>query len=169
MPDNKRLDPERGVLVADEVWIAAALLHQEHPERTDFSIQEIVQRAARENLAGRLRPGVVVHASLHCVANKAPNPGTYRMLFATGKHTRRLYRPGDPAHPARTGKITPRPGQMPERYHQLLDWYEKQFARSSREQMLESDPILGLRGLGKEIWEGEDPDEYVRRLREGWQ
>ena len=31
-----------------------------------------------------------------------------------------------------------------------------------------ADPILGLRGLGKEIWADENADAYVRRLREGW-
>jgi len=30
------------------------------------------------------------------------------------------------------------------------------------------DPILHLRGLGKEIWQDEEPDDYVRRLRESW-
>ncbi len=30
------------------------------------------------------------------------------------------------------------------------------------------DPILSLRGLGKEIWQDEDADAYVKRLREGW-
>jgi hypothetical protein len=37
--------------VADEVWIAAALLHGEHPESLDFSIEEIVERAAAESVA----------------------------------------------------------------------------------------------------------------------
>ena len=32
-----------------------------------------------------------------------------------------------------------------------------------------ADPILGLLGLGKEIWADEDADAYVRRLREGWE
>ena len=32
-----------------------------------------------------------------------------------------------------------------------------------------ADPILGLQGLGKEIWADEDADAYVRRLREGWE
>jgi len=32
----------------------------------------------------------------------------------------------------------------------------------------EEDPILALRGLGKEAWRGVDPDEYVAALREGW-
>ena len=32
-----------------------------------------------------------------------------------------------------------------------------------------SDPILALRGMGKEIWTNEDADAYVARLRRGWQ
>jgi hypothetical protein len=35
--------------VADETWIATALLHREHPERDDFAEQEIVARARNEN------------------------------------------------------------------------------------------------------------------------
>jgi hypothetical protein len=31
------------------------------------------------------------------------------------------------------------------------------------------DSILALRSMGKEIWADEDPDEYVRRLRAGWE
>src|ERR1017187_10024598 len=95
------------IKVADEVFIATALLHKENPDREDFSISEIVTRAAKENLFGELRPGVRVHASLHCVANRAPNPGRYRMLYATGDHTRRLLRSSDNVHPERTGKIWP--------------------------------------------------------------
>jgi hypothetical protein len=160
---------KRGVLVADEVWIATALLHREHPERRDFTVREIVDRARREKLADELRPGVLLHASQHCVANKAPNPGRYRMLFATGRSTRRLYRLTDAAHPSRKGKITPRRDQIPDRLHELLDWYEKEYVPRGQTESKQLDPILALRGLGKEIWEGEDPDAYVRRLREGWE
>lgn len=32
---------------------------------------------------------------------------------------------------------------------------------------IDLDGLLQLRGLGKEIWD-EHPDEYVKRLREGW-
>ena len=32
-----------------------------------------------------------------------------------------------------------------------------------------SDPILALRGMGREIWANEDADAYVDRLRQGWQ
>ena len=31
------------------------------------------------------------------------------------------------------------------------------------------DPILALRGMGREIWVNEDADAYVDRLRSGWQ
>ena len=31
------------------------------------------------------------------------------------------------------------------------------------------DPILALRGMGREIWADEDADAYVDRLRSGWQ
>ena len=77
------------ITCATEVFLATALLHREQPGRADFTIQEIVSRASRENITGEMRLGVNVHASQHCVANRAPNPAKHRMLFATGKHTRR--------------------------------------------------------------------------------
>jgi hypothetical protein len=89
------IDEAIGISCAVEVFLATALLHRENPERQDFTIQEIVNRVARENLTGSLRSGINVHASQHCVANKAPNPAKHRMLFATGKHTRRLVLPND--------------------------------------------------------------------------
>jgi hypothetical protein len=92
---------------ADEVWIAAALLHREHPQRNGFTIREIVTRAQREGILGVLRKGVSIHASVHCVANRPPSPAGFRMLYATGKRTRRLYRPSDEAHPKRRGKMIP--------------------------------------------------------------
>ena len=32
----------------------------------------------------------------------------------------------------------------------------------------DADPILALRGAGREIWANEDADTYVERLRQGW-
>lgn len=32
----------------------------------------------------------------------------------------------------------------------------------------EADPILSLRGLGKDIWAKEEADSYLKRLRGGW-
>ena len=157
------------IKVADETWIAAALLHRENSSREDFAVQEIVDRAAKEAITGKLRPGVYVHARQHCVANRPPDPGRYRMLFATGKNTRRLFRPGDPYHPARDGsKMVPQKEEIPAEYHRLVDWYFSAYA-ATRTDVGKADPILQLRGLGKEIWGSEVPDAYVRRLRQGWE
>lgn len=153
------------VKVADEVWIATALLHRENPRRTDFTIQEILARAAREKLFGKTRPGVQVHASLHCVANRPPNPGAYRMLYATARSTRRLYRPDDEAHPDRSGKMIPSREDIPAAYHALLDWYERDYVNNRRAAKERYAPLHRLFGLGREIWKGVDPDEYVRSLR----
>lgn len=64
------------IRVAGEVRIATALLHRRYPEREDFTVREIV-RQAEAGEPHRRSPGVQVHAYLHCVANKAPNPGRY--------------------------------------------------------------------------------------------
>lgn len=159
----------QSIRVADEVWIAAALLHREHPERTDFTVDEIVDRARREGIIGRLRPGVYVHIVQHCVANRPPNPGRYRMLFETGKNRRRLFRPGDSYDLRREGsKVTPDREDIPARYSSLLDWYFRDFAPRGRSNA-ESDPLLALRGSGRKLWADEHADEYVARLREGWE
>ena len=158
------------IRVADEVWIATALLHRQHPQQDDFTVGEIVRRAESEKVTGRgrLRPGVQVHAYLHCVANKAPNPGRYRMLVETTKGRRRLFRPGDPCHPLRaSGKDVPNAGEIPPTYGALLDWYRREYVGAGGE--IDADPILSLRGMGKAIWAQEDADAYVNRLREGWQ
>jgi hypothetical protein len=189
------------VSCAVEVFVATALLHKEQPGRTEFTIQEIVNRAAIENINGELRSGVQVHASQHCVANKAPNPAKHKMLFATGKHTRRLLLPGDEVHPARTGKIFPDAGELPEKYLYLLEWakarYEKArptvsgWAEDADERVrqlrdcsysppsgvgkeLEPRPrhleaLLQARGIGAQMAQGIDPDDYIRELREGWE
>ena len=157
------------VKVADEVWIATALLHREHPDRSDFSIEEIVERARREKIFTSLRPGVYVHVVQHCVANRPPNPGRYRMLFETTSGRRRLYRPSDAYHPEREGsKTVPERESLPVAYRGLLAWYEDWRALASS-QAMRSDPLLSLVGSGKELWADEHADDYVRRLREGWQ
>jgi hypothetical protein len=157
------------IKVAEEVWIATALLHRENPKREDFTVAEIVERARRESISGELRPGVQVHAYLHCVANRPPNPGCHRMLYATGKNTRRLFRETDDFDPKRRrGKSVPDRENIPVKYRPLLDWYSEKFVGKGKS-FKETDPILGLRGLGKEIWVGEEPDDYVSRVRGGWE
>jgi hypothetical protein len=144
----------QGVLIdvscAVEVFLATALLHQEQPGQSDFTIQEIVNRAGRENVTGEMRSGVNVHASQHCVANRAPNPAKHRMLFATGKHRRRLLLPGDEIHPGRTGKIFPESDDIPVNYLPLLEWAKERYEH----------------GLGDARQWSADPDERLRQLRD---
>ena len=62
-------------------------------------------------------------------------------------------------------------------YEQLLKQAEEEH-RSVAQQVIhlvsksvgrpKSRSILELRGLGKEIWEGIDPAEYVRQERDSW-
>lgn len=153
------------VRVADEVWIAAALLHREQPGRADFTLKEIDARLARERVAGEKRPGVYPHLSVHCVANRPPNGGTYRMLFETAPSRRRLYRRGDPYHPKREGgKTVPDRGEIPAKYHALLDWYEREWSASPPR-----DPLLALAARHRDLWKSIDADAYVRQLREGFE
>jgi hypothetical protein len=176
--------------VADEVWIATALLHRENPNQPDFSIEEIVARAQKEGLAqgsplgvnvhvGRpgtkgatqvlvpvTRPGVYVHVVQHCVANRPPNPGRYRMLYETSPGRRRLFRPGDSYHPAREGaKSNPNREEMPYGYDGLISWY-RDWCAQARSAV---DPLLDMTGSGSGLWADEPADDYVRRLREGWE
>jgi hypothetical protein len=155
--------------VADEVWVATALLHREYPKRQDFSVEEIMERAGKETSGEPLRPGVRVHVNQHCVANRPPDPGRYRMLFETAPSRRRLFRTGDAYHPARDGaKTVPQREDVPREYFKLLEWY-REWDASAAARRVEEDPILALVGSGKHIWGNEDPDEYVRSLREGWE
>jgi hypothetical protein len=155
--------------VADEVWIATALLQREQPERQDFSIEEILERAAKEARGEPLRPGVRVHINQHCVANRPPNPGRYRMLFETAPGRRRLFRRGDNYDAAREGsKIVPAREDIPSEYAALLEWY-RDWSQDSVEERIKNDPLLALRGSGKALWADEHADAYVRRLREGWE
>ena len=157
------------IKVADEVWIATALLHRERPQQADFAIDEIMQRAAKEASQQPLRPGVYVHVLQHCVANRPPNPGRYRMLYQSAPGRRRLFRNGDNYDPAREGaKTVPARQDIPPQYAGLLDWY-RDWSQDSIEERIKNDPLLALRGSGKELWADEHADEYVRRLREGWE
>jgi hypothetical protein len=164
-----RTPSDSKIKVADEVWIAAALLHREHPDRPDFSVEEIVDRAAKESLALVNRPGVYVHVVQHCVANRPPNPGRYRMLYETAPGRRRLFRKGDPYNPAREGaKTMPNPEDMPHGYNGLLGWY-RDWSSDRAKSASRKDPLLALGESGARLWSDEHADEYVRRLRAGWE
>lgn len=185
------------VSCAVEVFIATALLHKEQPGRPGFTKQEILDRVQKENVYGEFRPGISPHISQHCVANIAPSPAKHRILFATGKSTRRLILPSDQADFRRTGKIFPDAEEMPEKYLSLLEWARQRYYGGSFKMksdqpvsavhllplspppvISEEPPIrqhsplqalLDARGIGIEMARGIDPDEYIRELREGWE
>lgn len=158
------------ILVADEAWLATALLHREHPDAEDFSLDDIRDRARREFHDNR--PGVWQHIVSHCVASNRPNPAQYRMLHGSARGRRRLYRTGDPVHPERRGKMYPEKRDIPERYHKLLDWYVSDYNKpapgigsSSAGVWLEFVgliPAYDLRKMSEAIRDCErvDPDEW---------
>lgn len=161
------------IRLADEVWLAVAMLQQRHPESPDFSIEEIMTfaKSARElRFLGPLRRGFYTHVVQHCVANRPASPARYRMLLETASGRRRLYRPGDPYHPQREGgKSLPRTGDLPENWFKgNLEWY-RGWSHRSIEDRIKNDPLLALVGDGRELWADEHADDYVRRLREGWE
>ena len=91
------------------------------------------------------------------------------MLFETSPGRRRLFRKGDTYHPEREGgKITPRREDLPGGYEGLLGWYEN-WSAAAAAQATDEDPLLSLRGSGQHLWAAEHADDYVRRLREGWE
>jgi len=155
------------VLVADECWIALALLHREHPEKKSFSPREILDRLKQEGAHPDVRPGVQVHIYQHNVANRPPSSGRYRLFYRLDDGTLRLYRPGDHFDPARSGKTKPERFALPEEYHPLLDWYENEYCKPGAV-LDDTDPVLSMRGVGKEIWAEEGGDAYVERERNAW-
>jgi hypothetical protein len=91
------------------------------------------------------------------------------MLFETAEGRRRLYRIGDPYHPDREGsKTIPDTEDLPAGYAELLKWY-REWCEAAQRNRAETDPLLQARGSGKHIWADEHADEYVNRLRDGWE
>ena len=134
------------IKVADEVWIACALLHKENSQRTSFSNSEIADRIRRENIYGTMRVGVQWHIYLHCVANKPANPARHRMLYELPDGTKRLFRTSDNYHYTREeGKITPEACDIPQEYRYLIKWYMENYNQRQKElsQHIPNPPLGG--------------------------
>jgi hypothetical protein len=155
----------RHLLVADEVWLAAATLQKSRGSDAAFSASEILNEVRRGNAHPQFRPGITAHIHLHCVANLPPNTATYRMLYRQPDGRLRLFRNSDASHPDRRGKAHPNRHELPEEYHPLLDWYEHEYAGIRADASPENDPLLRLAGSGRGLWSDVDIDEYVRDLR----
>jgi hypothetical protein len=163
-------------LIADRIWIATALLHQEYGLKADFAKDEIRKKMEEEGLTdGVERSTLSAHLDQHCVANVPPSSGKYRMLYETTPGGNlRLFRPGDFTWASRyqkrkPSKIVPKREEIPQRYWQLLDWYEtwcKETHTHGAPIKWEDDPLIRLIGSGQHIWADEHADEYVERLRE---
>jgi hypothetical protein len=158
------------VKVADELFIVLALLHQEQPNKEAFDISEILDRARKEGLGeARDQRSLRLHAYEHAAANVPPRAvgGRYRMVFRQRDNRIRLLSPADYVDPDRHQKFYPNYEEVPAKYHELLDWAKQRCERGR--DAGSSDWLQGLhrlKGLGKEIWRGVDPDAYVRSLRE---
>lgn len=125
------------VKVADQVWVALALLTKEQPEREGFAASEIVDRVRAE--FGRVSPGILTHISQHCVATKPPNPGRYRIITRIDTGLNRLFKPGDPYHPDREdSKYAPGRDDLPPEHEALLDWYLIDYAKQLKVFTLDS-------------------------------
>ena len=155
------------IRVADECWLALALLHRENPDRLSFSPSEIYDRLKEEGVCAEVRPGVKPHIYLHNVANRPPNSARYRLFYRLEDDTLRLFRPGDECDPSRNGKTKPERSDLPEKYRPLLEWYDNQYCKSATGAD-HVDPVLAMRGVGKEVWAEEGGDAYVERERNAW-
>jgi hypothetical protein len=160
------LKKEFSLKLADEVFLVVATLHQENPDAEDFTVQEILAKANELRLNGDVRPGFVTHVRQHCVANKAPNPGEYRMLYATGRARRRLMRSSDVWDRNRQGRMFPEIQDIGPQYFTLVAWARVRYNSYGPSNVY--DALLALVGSGKRLWADESPDEYVARLRSDW-
>lgn len=156
------------IKVADEVFLVVADLHRSNPNAADFTVEAIVRHAEAMHISPELRPGFRTHVSAHCVANRPPNPGAYRMLYATARGQRRLLAPGDPVDPARNGRMWPESSQIPEPLRPLLAWAKQRYM-SRQPEVRPLQGLIDLEGSGRHIWKGGAADQYVREVREGWQ
>jgi hypothetical protein len=155
---------QAGLKVADAVWVATAQLHRAHPRRTGFTVAEIVEQVKQEGLTDGEDISIYTHVNQHCVANRPPNQAKLRMLFELEDGERRLHCPTEPAHPARNGRFSPEPRDLPQGLLSLIDWYEG-WCRRQADRARAEDPLLGLAGTGSGNWD-RDAVAHVRRLRE---
>ena len=51
----------------------------------------------------------------------------------------------------------------------LVAWAKQRYKNGGGQPRRWLDGILGMAGMGKELWKDEDADDYVRNLRKGWE
>jgi hypothetical protein len=160
----------KDISAANLIWLAVASLSRDDPKRTGFSHDEIRRRVNElEPHHGFPDATIRTHIATHCVANKKPDPGRHRKLYMNPDGSYRLYRPNDSCDLGRkNGKSVPDPNLIPPKYRDLIDWYRTRDTGPAPIS-IEGDPILALRGVGKELWkELGGGEKFIRELRENW-
>ncbi len=157
------------IKVADQLYLTLALLHREQPGKSSFSIAEVIERAKKEGF-GRDSQSLRAHAYGHAAANLDPKSnGRYRIVFREENKTVRLLQKGDYVHPDRHMKMWPLREEVPDRYHELLDWAKARYEKGTAKPTVWLSGLLGLRGVGKELWKKVDAEQYIAEMREGWE
>ena len=65
--------------------------------------------------------------------------------------------------------MVPDKEDIPAAYRNLVDWYQDTYCgQANRPPENWLGGFLSMRGLFKDTWKDESPDDYVRRLRAGW-
>jgi hypothetical protein len=155
---------------ADLVWLAAVQLKKDQQERAGFSPDEILKKALEiEPDNGFSQSTLRTHISRHCVANLPPAGAQHRMLTKNPNGSYRPYRHGDEYHPARaSGKTCPDANAIPSKYKDLIAWFDIEYDRRPNA-LSDEDPLLALRGLGKELWkELGGGEKFIHELRANW-
>jgi hypothetical protein len=166
------IEHDLGIKLADRIWIAVASLHQQMPERLDFTKNEIREKLRELGLMEGLKTqSVAAHLKQHLVANVPPSSTKYRMLYESRPGYLRLFRPDDNIDPARQSrrptKQIPEQDELPAEYHGFLDWYQEWCHGANRRKPpnFDDDLLIRLIGSGRHIWADEHADEYVENLR----
>ena len=137
----------------------------------DFAIDEIMTRARRETISRPLRArSFHVHLTQHCVANRPPNPGRWRILMESAPGRRR----GCSGRVIRTIQLArvqgrlPEPGDLPPEYGSALDLVSTG-VRAPVPEEPGAGSSAGAPRTGRALWSDEPADTYIKRLREGWE
>lgn len=132
-------DSSSELSVANLIWIAVALLHTENKEKDVFQVKQIFQKAKDLGLSHAADETLMMHISLHCVANAKAQPNKHRKLFRITSGWYRLYRTGDPYDISREkGRTTPLAEEIPQEYRYLIEWYNNEYSKKQSSFVQES-------------------------------
>lgn len=103
-----------------EIWIASRILSEQREFFTKKELMVYIEREFEDT-----RPGISIHISSCCVANKPSNhPSNYNYLYWISRGEYRIYRDGDNTHPDKIGwPSQPLVEGIPVKYRYLTDKY----------------------------------------------